>query len=168
MKIPALILALATLPVVSTFAEDDGFAAYDTDNDGTVTYAELGRTKKLDFDRMDRNRDKQLSEEEFAAGAKAKEEGAVESLFDTPEFAALDLDKNGQLSLAEFGTSIKNMIAGLDKSSDSAVSQEEYVAAVKAIEAAAKPAPGMEKKGSAAKKGSAPKTTTTESKKTDT
>lgn len=166
MKTSIFLFTLLSIPFSAVNADEAGFAAYDKDRDGTVTYAELGKEKKLDFDRLDRNRDKNLSEAEFAAAE--KKEDAPESLFDTPEFAALDADKNGQLSLAEFGTSIKNMIASMDKSSDSAVSKDEYLAAEKAM-AAAVPA-GSEKKGSAAKKGSAVKKGTPpkpEAKKTD-
>ena len=166
MKFSALLLSGLFLAINVSSADEAAFAKYDANRDGNVTYAELARAKKLEFDRLDRNRDKSLTEQEFGA-APPKEEGAAESFFDTPAFAALDADKNGSVSLAEFGTSIKNTISMLDKSADTAVSKDEYVAAAKAQAEAAAKSGTPQKKGSAAKKGSTPKKPV-EVKKTDT
>jgi len=159
-----LILAIS---VGAAFA-DENFEKYDANRDKSVTYVELAQAKKREFDAMDRNRDNAVSSEEFkgAMEAQSSEKDSEESgktaqfnLFETPDFAKLDGDKNSQVSLAEFGASIKAIINNLDTTADNAVSVDEYMSAVTSAQqkaAAASSAAGP--KGSAPK-GSAPKGT---------
>lgn len=148
-------LSLIPLPLVA----EETFKAYDANQDGTVTYAELARGKKADFDKMDRNRDKMITPTEFAAPA--SEEKDKYDLFATPEFKLIDSDSNQLLSLAEFGKSVAAMINRCDTNADNAVSLEEYQKVISdekaKAAAAAAPPKGSAPKGSAPKKGSTPK-----------
>ena len=162
MKTPSLYLTALLIAFPPYLAEnasaEDSFTTYDANRDGTVTYAELARGKKADFDKMDRNRDKVITSAEFRAPKAPANESY--DLFATPAFQVIDADSDQMLSLSEFGKSVTAMINRCDTNADNAVSLEEYqkVVAEEKEKAAAAAAPkGSAPKGSTPKKGSAPK-----------
>ena len=162
MKLTTSFLALLFALSSGAVFGDESFTRYDRNRDGKVEYAELAVAKKTgEFDKMDRNRDKMLSSQEFAT-VPIEKKGDWD-FFVTPAFAKLDTDSNGAVTLKEFGTAVKGLIQHVDASGDNAVTTEEYAAAVnkgkaEAAAAAAKLAPkGSAPKGSTPKKGSAPK-----------
>jgi len=146
MKILSIISAFAALAVSAAFA-DETFAIYDTNSDKTVTYEELARVKKLEFDNLDRNRDQSVSIEEFT---KLNEKPAAEydffhsTNFETEEGATA-------ISLPEYGEQIRQMINRLDTTADNAVSEEEFAAAVTDAKAKAAASATPMRKGSGPK-----------------
>ena len=146
MKILSIISGIATLAVSSAYA-DETFAVYDTNSDKSVTYEELARAKKLEFDNLDRNRDQSVSIEEFA---KLNEEPPAEyDLFHSSNFETEE--GTTSISLAEYGGQIRLMINRLDTTADNAVSQEEYAAAVTDAKAKAAASAAPMRKGSGPK-----------------
>ena len=146
MKIVFLVTFGALFPFLLCAEEYESFSRYDANGDKVVTYAELAREKKLEFDNHDRNRDRLISETEFQPGE--GEETSKFDLFASSEFSKIDADGNTTLSLVEFGNFVRDLINELDKNADNAVSAEEYHAAVIAAK---------ERDAALAPKGSAPK-----------
>ncbi len=141
---PAALL-LAILPSIEA---EDSFTRYDANQDGTITYVELAWGKKVDFDKMDRNRDKNISAAEYGTPAAVESASEALDLFATPEFKLIDTDANQMLSLTEFEKTVAAMINQCDTNADNAVSLAEYQKVIFAEK---------EKAAAAAPKGSTPK-----------
>jgi len=150
-----LTYSLCVVSTSSIFA-DESFAKYDSNRDGVAEYRELATEKKKnEFDKMDRNRDKSVSEAEYAAVPIVK--SGDWDLFATPDFKTLDADGNGSVSLAEFGAAVKSILERIDSNKTGSVTAEVYATAVqKSKEAAAAATASQAPKGSAPK-GSTPK-----------
>ncbi len=118
-----LIIAIfSRLPVIA----DDSFGKYDTNRDGMVTYEELIRSIKMEFDKLDRNRDFSISVREFEEW---KEEPPAEFDF----FHLANFGSPGDsfaISLTDYEEQIRLVINHLDTTADNAVSSDEYDAAV--------------------------------------
>lgn len=115
---------------VATAFSGDAFSRYDANGDGTVTFAELARLKKVEFDHYDKDRDKLLSIVEFSPSDTSSSDI---DLFAIDEFTKIDTDSNHSLSPVEFGNYIRNLINRLDTDADNAVSAEEYESAVRIL-----------------------------------
>lgn len=125
MKPLPLAFALFLFTILSV-AADESFEKYDTNGDKMVTYEELLRFKTFEFDKLDRNRDRSIAEEEFDRldeDSVSKYELFHSSNFGTP----YDI---GVISLIEYEEHVRRIINRLDTSADNAVSEEEYAAAV--------------------------------------
>lgn len=154
----SLLSATLLFALLPSAKAEDSFTRYDANQDGTVTYVELARGKKADFDKMDRNRDKVITAAEYGAPAGGEAESDPFDLFATPDFKLIDEDGNQMLSLSEFGKTVAGMINRCDTDADNAVSLDEYqkVILTEKEKAAALAPKGSAPKGSAPK-GSAPK-----------
>lgn len=78
-----------------------GLLAFDANADGKLTRAEFDAAQKANFDRMDANKDGKATSEEIRAFREAQMT-KVKAEMSKDRFAALDVDKNGQVSAQEF------------------------------------------------------------------
>ncbi|MEX2578228.1 MAG: EF-hand domain-containing protein [Verrucomicrobiales bacterium] len=133
-------LALAAA-LTSLSTANDAFSRFDANGDGMVTFEELARAKTLEFDRLDRDRDRTLSAPEFGARpAEENQERDPFDLFDPSSLGTADLEGRS-VSLAEYRDLLRELINRLDTTADNAVSEEEYEAAVSAAKEEAAAAP---------------------------
>ncbi len=100
------------------------FAALDSNNDGSLSLAEMmkgktGARAEARFNRVDSNGDGQVTLEEMAAMGAARGEKQVDN-----QFTRLDTDKDGVVSQAEFLSGDK-FFERADSNSDGVVSSEE-------------------------------------------
>lgn len=78
-----------------------GLLEFDANADGKLTKAEFDAGQRARFDKIDANKDGSITREERVAHLKATAEARRAEVTKT-RFAALDKDKNGQLSQSEF------------------------------------------------------------------
>ena len=78
-----------------------GLLEFDTNADGKLTKAEFDAAQRARFNKIDANKDGTATSEEFQTSRKADAE-ARRAEMSKVRFAALDTDKSGQISPAEF------------------------------------------------------------------
>jgi Ca2+-binding EF-hand superfamily protein len=139
-----------------TGAQDSGamFAELDKNKDGQLTGDEIPEDKKRLFERLlrvaDKNSDGKLSAEEFAAGLKPRQQGgAAASPADLQTgkgerkglerlFKRADTNGDGKITLDEVPEErrerFKKLIARGDKDGDGMLNEQEFTAAIAAVE----------------------------------
>jgi Ca2+-binding EF-hand superfamily protein len=137
-------LSAAVMSAAPLLAQDDGdlFAKLDANKDGFVSSDEVEGERKTLFERLlrtaDKDGDKKLSKEEFAAGLKEPDapreplgqpggRGGRGGQFINPRevFARLDANKDGKLSKEEAQGPLKENFDRFDANSDGSLSVEE-------------------------------------------
>ena len=78
-----------------------GLLEFDANADGKLTKAEFDAAQRARFTKIDANKDGTATAEEFQTARKAEGEARRAEMTGT-HFAALDTDKNGQVSQSEF------------------------------------------------------------------
>lgn len=106
----------------------DGFLAlYDGNDDGQVDRAEFDRARTGQFDRTDANRDGALDREEYLAEFRQRLDrhhaalGGGSDKQTRVRFAALDTDKDGRMTFAEYQVSGRRSFDGADRNRDGVV-----------------------------------------------
>lgn len=106
----------------------DGFLAlYDGNGDGQVDRAEFDRARAGQFERTDANRDGALEREEYLAEFRQRLDqhhaalGGGSDKQTRVRFAALDTDKNGRMTFAEYQVSGRRSFDGADRNHDGVV-----------------------------------------------
>lgn len=110
MKLPLIVLATFALAGAAVAQPPGpgpgrggpfGLLAHDANGDGKLTRAEFDASQRARFNQIDANKDGSASAEEFKAFHMAKGE-EMRAEMSKDRFAALDTDKNGQISQSEF------------------------------------------------------------------
>jgi accessory colonization factor AcfC len=109
-------------PVVALSASDRAtverrFARLDTNHDGFVTWEEAAPSRARDFDTMDKNNDRRITNAEFR-GEKP--------------FGGFDINKDGAISKAEFLATHRSMFMQFDADADQRISMSEFATAQRA------------------------------------
>lgn len=119
------------LDMPSTHSVAGFLEIYDQDGNGEVTLAEFEADRKAKFAATDGNRDGWLSSEEYLLEFENRLDSQIRQVRSGRikqahvRFAALDTDKNANLSLQEFTTSGDRIFKGWDTNQDGLVSDDE-------------------------------------------
>lgn len=133
-----MILAAAALlaaPAAYAQSQGDGMKMLtnaDANGDGVVTRDEYARARAANFTRMDRNKDGAVSKADFKRLARFKPDAA--SRLDTL-IAAMDTDKDGKATRAEFDAAPMPLFDRADANGDGRIDAKEMAAAKARIEA---------------------------------
>lgn len=111
---------LATSSLAFAHGAGKGLARFDRDGNGVVTRTEMRTTASEHFDKIDTNKDGQLSVDEIQA---AHREAAAK------HFAAKDTDKDGKLSRAEVAKMPDAVFARIDANKDGFLTPDELALA---------------------------------------
>lgn len=96
------------------------FETFDTDQDGTVTRAEVEQVRADYFERFDKNDDGNLSLEEYEAlWLEAMRERMVD------RFQKLDNDGDGSVTTEEFGEFSTKLFSRMDRDEDGEITRDE-------------------------------------------
>ena len=93
------------------------FARLDTNHDGFVTWEEAVPSRSRDFDAMDKNNDRRVTEAEFRG---------------QQPFGSFDISKDGTVSKAEFLATHRSMFMQFDADADQRISISEFATAQRA------------------------------------
>lgn len=129
--VAAFALALSgTAGATENALADQLFRQLDRDGNGIVSASEFAVTRRIDFSRIDRNRDGYVDRREFvdlrsprggAASARARQVRELR----TRRFAALDANRDGRVSQAEYVSFGQRLFARLDRNGDKRITREE-------------------------------------------
>ena len=116
------VAASGTQPVAALNASvqatvEQRFARLDTNHDGFVTWEEAVPSRSRDFDAMDKNNDRRVTEAEFR---------------DQQPFGSFDISKDGTVSKAEFLATHRSMFMQFDADADQRISISEFATAQRA------------------------------------
>ena len=112
----------ATRPVLALSASDQAsveqrFARLDTNHDGGVTWEEATPSRARDFDIMDKNNDRRISNAEFRG---------------QQPFGRFDINQDGAISKAEFLATHRSMFMQFDADANQRISVSEFATAQRA------------------------------------
>lgn len=93
------------------------FARLDTNHDGFVTWEEAVPSRAGDFDSMDKNNDRRITNAEFRG---------------QQPFASFDINKDGAISKAEFLATHRSMFMQFDADPNQRISMGEFATAQRA------------------------------------
>ena len=93
------------------------FARLDTNHDGFVTWEEAAPSRARDFDTMDKNNDRRITNDEFRG---------------RQPFASFDINKDGAISKAEFLATHRSMFMQFDADANQRISMSEFAVAQRA------------------------------------
>lgn len=121
----------SALDMPSTHSVAGFLEIYDQDGNGEVTLAEFEADRKAKFSETDSNRDGWLSSEEYMLEFENRLDRQIKQVRTSRikqahiRFAALDTDKNANLTLQEFSTSGDRIFKGWDTNQDGFVTADE-------------------------------------------
>ena len=112
-------------PVVATSASNAAdvarrFARLDSNHDGFVTWEEATPSRARDFDTLDKNNDRRITNDEFRG---------------QQPFASFDINKDGTISKAEFLATHRSMFMQFDADANQRISIGEFATAQRAAAA---------------------------------
>ena len=112
----------ATRPVLALSASDQAsveqrFARLDTNHDGSITWEEAIPSRARDFDTLDKNNDRRVSQAEFRG---------------QQPFGRFDINQDGAISKAEFLATHRSMFMQFDADANQRISVSEFATAQRA------------------------------------
>ena len=135
MKLPAILVLLAATPLTAWAqagsGKSDFLANYDTNRDGKVSRAEYDAKRAEDYRRTDADKNGTLSEAEYVAEYAARLEAQLAAMRAAQvaqahsRFGALDGDKDGRMTEAEYRIVADFPFSRLDTNRDGTVDEKD-------------------------------------------
>ena len=135
MKLPAVLVLLAAAPLTAWAQAGSGkgdfLANYDTNRDGKVSRAEYDAKRAEDYRRTDADKNGTLSEAEYVAEYAARLEAQLAAMRAAQvaqahsRFGALDGDKDGRMTEAEYRSVADFPFSRLDTNRDGTVDEKD-------------------------------------------
>jgi Ca2+-binding EF-hand superfamily protein len=128
-----LVTALSSTPALAQQVETDAqsaeryFQRLDQKKQGFFTLADMQRIEGKAFNRIDLNKDGELTLSEFTDGIPSDREDVIDRF--TRRFELADADESGRVPLQEYMDFCARVVAAADTNQDGMVTKEEFVAA---------------------------------------
>ena len=128
-----VVTALSSTPALAQQVETDAqsaeryFQRLDQKKQGFFTLADMQRIEGKAFNRIDLNKDGELTLSEFTDGIPSDREDVIDRF--TRRFELADADESGRVPLQEYMDFCARVVAAADTNQDGMVTKEEFIAA---------------------------------------